>query len=194
MTHTAGEQFSPMSISGAKYGMEQSGKKFEWTDPKTWSSLLDKSVPLSLLGFGPAPKYVEKDAVQNRIQQLFKDHVAPASKTYEDRQTFQQKMAARSAIQIARRDKDPEALREAIKAGRAAGMTDKSMAMIGKQDTDAYLFGRLPRADQRAILRDSSDVQKNKYLPSAKKEIKLEYRDWRVDHPASSFNPAYAPQ
>jgi hypothetical protein len=191
MKHTVGEQFSPMSVSGAKYGMELSGKKFDATDPKTWGALTDKSVPLALLGFGPAPRYVEKDAMQNRIQQLFKDHVAPASKTYEDRQTFQEKMAARTAIQIARRDKDPEALRAAIKMGREAGMTDKSMQMIGKQDTDAYLFSRLPKPDQRAILRDSSDVQKNKYLPTANEKVKFEYRDWRREHPASSFNPAY---
>jgi hypothetical protein len=54
------QQLSPMSVSGAQRAQETGGRPIE--------------TPLAYLGFGPAPKYAESSALQNRIAYLYKEH------------------------------------------------------------------------------------------------------------------------
>jgi hypothetical protein len=177
--HMWGDQ-SPMTLAGAKRAAELSGKEFpSLTDAVTHpDKLLDalkaKGVDLSMLGFGPAPAYVEKSSIQNRIGYLYQQHVAPGSRPHADEENVEEKMAVRTAIMIAKRDHDPEMMQAARERGRAIGLTPKYMAEIGKTPTDVYLFSRLPADDQKSILARATPEEKERYFKHASGKVKAE--------------------
>jgi hypothetical protein len=158
-----------MSISGARHAAQLSGKDFG-----SVAGLTDKGAVLSYLGFGPAPAYVEKSAIQNRITYLYDQHVAPVSKPEEEGENTEDKMAVRQAILIAKRDHDSAGLQAAYAKGKALGMTPKYMQGVGVTPTDVYLFSRLPNEDQKAILRQASPDERNRYWPKAHAAVKAE--------------------
>jgi hypothetical protein len=173
LKHTFSEQTSPMGVSGAEHAAELSGKPFRWNDPSTWKdSLTAKGVGESVAGFGPAPAYVEKTPIQNRISRLYQDHVAPASSPEEKGENFRNKMAVRTEIMVARQNKDQAAEQAARAEGLKIGLTPKYMNAIGKEPTDVYLFSRLPAADQVAIMRRADPDEYKRYWPKVSKEAK----------------------
>jgi hypothetical protein len=178
LKHLYGDQLNPMSISGAKHAADLSGKPFPGigeaiTNPESVAdSATAKGVGLSLLGFGPAPAYVEKSAIQNRIEYLYDEHVAPASQPEENGENTEQKMAVRSAILIAKRDHDSAALQSAYAKGKEIGLTPHYMQNVGVTPTDIYLFSRLPAEDQKAILLQADPEERNRYWPKASSAVK----------------------
>ena len=66
---TLGRTLSPVSVSGADRAREQGGGA--------------RDVALAYAGFGPAPKYVNEDPMQRRINHLFSEEGTPYSKPYE---------------------------------------------------------------------------------------------------------------
>lgn len=183
--HTFGDQ-NPMALSGAQQAARLSGHEFPSTKEaiehpdRLLDALRAKGVDLSILGFGPAPSYVEKSSIQNRIGYLYRQHVAPVSKPNADEETSVDKMAVRTAIMIAKRDKDSEMLNLARERGRALGMTPKYLADIGKTPTDVYLFSRLPDADQRSLLADASSEERARYLQHAHLKVRQEINRARL--------------
>lgn len=179
LKHVLGEQTSPISLSGADRAAELSGKPLPTmrelaADPSRISEYATtKGVPLSIAGFGPAPAYVEKDAAQNRIGYLYGLRHSGA-KTEAEGELSHAKYSARTAILVAKAGGDQAALSEAIKKGRAAGLSDRYMSEVGKVATDVYLFSQLPKADQEAVLRDYPD-HRDRYLPKARKDVKVEF-------------------
>jgi hypothetical protein len=180
MRHMFGNQ-SPMSMTGAQQAARLSGhefpgvkESFEHPD-RLLDALRAKGVDMSLLGFGPAPAYVEKTGIQNRIAYLYSQHVAPVSKPHSDEENSVQKMAVRTAIMIAKRDKDQQLLAEARERGRSIGMTPKYMSEIGKTPTDVYLFSRLPEDDQRSLLQNGSEEDRSRYLRHAHMKVRAEF-------------------
>lgn len=178
LRHTYGNQFNPMSISGAKHAADLSGQPFPSNPIAHPQEALEaagaKGVGLSLLGFGPAPAYVEKTPIQNRIAYLYDQHVAPASKPEAAGENTETKMAVRQAILIARRDHDSAALQKAYARGKEAGLPQVYMNRIGREDTDVYLFSRLPNEDQQAILLQSDRAERNRYWPKAHAAVKAQ--------------------
>jgi N12 class adenine-specific DNA methylase len=173
MKHGAFGESSPMSLTGAEQAARLSGKEFPSLSEaighpdRLMAALRAKGVDMSILGFGPAPSYVEKSAIQNRIGFLYREHVAPSSKPHADEENSVEKMAVRTAIMIAKRDKDWDMLNLARERGKAIGLSPKAMADVGKTPTDVYLFGRLPPDDQRAILRNATPEEQDRYLRHA---------------------------
>ncbi len=186
----------PMSVSGARHAADLSGQPFpslkEAMDnpDKLLNALKAKGVDLSLMGFGPAPAYVEKNAIQNRISYLYGQHVAPASKPHADEANSHEKMAVRTAIMIAKRDQDSSLMAEARERGRALGLSPHYMASIGRTPTDVYLFSRLPIDDQRSLLRDASPEDRSRYLPHANRQLKQEINRARYAPAAGTDNEA----
>lgn len=165
--HEWGDQLSPMSMAGAKHAAQLSGKD--------WPSLAgatDKGAVLSYLGFGPAPAYVEKTALQNRIEYLYDQHVAPVSKPEEQGENTEDKMAVRQAILIAKRDHNSAGLTAAYARGRALGMKPGYMMKVGSEPTDVYLFSRLPNEDQKAILMQATPAERSRYWAKAHGAVK----------------------
>lgn len=150
------DQLSPMTMSGANHALDTGG---------TWT----KDVPLSFLGFGPAPSYAEKTATQNRIAFLYRTHVAPSSRPQEEEEVNDAKREARTQLQVARQKGDPAAIQTAQKALQAAG------GKMPKVDGDISMFKRLPVSDQSAILEWAPSDEKNRYLPYANKKIKTQF-------------------
>jgi hypothetical protein len=68
IVHDFGD-LTPIRVSSAQRALDTGG---------TWS----KDAVLAVLGFGPAPSYAERSAIQNRISFLYNEHVAPQSRTY----------------------------------------------------------------------------------------------------------------
>jgi hypothetical protein len=178
--HFFGDQTNPMSVSGAKHAAELSGKPFPSAaeairHPEQYlDALKAKGVGMSVLGFGPAPAYVEKSPIQNRISYLYREHVAPTSRPEEQAQGTEEKMAVRSAILIAKRDHDSKALQDAYQRGKALGLKPGYMQNVGVVPTDIYLFSRLPNEDQKAILLQASKDERNRYWPKANQTVKNE--------------------
>jgi hypothetical protein len=178
--HMLGENESPMALSGASQAARLSGHEFPsareaLSNPdRLLAALKAKGVDLSILGFGPAPGYVEKSAVQNRIGYLYQQHVAPASKPHADEENSQEKMAVRMAIMIAKRDRDASLMAQARERGRAIGLTPHYMASVGNEPTDVYLFSRLPADDQKSILSQATPDERDRYFKHAHKGVKQE--------------------
>jgi len=179
LKHTMGDQ-NPMSITGAQQAARLSGREFpgireSYEHPdRLLDALRAKGVDMSLLGFGPAPSYVEKSAMQNRIGYLYREHVAAVSKPQADEENSREKMAVRTAIMIAKRDKDQDMLGLAREKGKELGMSPKYMADIGKTPTDVYLFSRLPEDDQRSLLHGATPEETDRYLRHAHLKVRQE--------------------
>ena len=160
-------QVSPITVSGAAHAADIAG---------TW---WDRAIPLSVLGFGPAPAYAARTATQNRIAHLYDAFVAPKAKPYTDRQHNEAVMHARTAYKVARQKGDAELMAEAMKELSAAG----SKPPKGTPG-DVFMFGKLPASQQMAILEDASPEEAKKYIAHARKTLAAtpEFMKFRLEH------------
>jgi len=175
--HGFGDQ-TPISISSAQRALDTGG---------TWS----KDVVLAALGFGPAPAYVEKSAIQNRISYLYNEHVAPQSKTYQEGEVSHEKMRARTRLLMALQSKDPEQIKQAKADALKAGYSNNAVGAIGRIPSDVFLFSKLPPADQEAILRQASPKEFDRYIGHAQQKLRKPMRDERAGKEAEA--PAARP-
>jgi hypothetical protein len=195
--HTLGD-LAPISESSAERALDTGGT-------------MTKDVPLAYLGFGPAPAYVEKSAVQNRIAYLYGEHVAPASRPEEEEETSRERMRARTQLLRAIHDRTKaaaegadqatvkklsDAVAEASRNARAAGYTPSAIARITSTPSDVSMFSRLPEADQRAILRQADDQEFERYVTHAHMKLRAAMREERANKPreAPAPNPAPVPR
>jgi hypothetical protein len=163
--HTFGQQLSPMSVTGAERAQETGGRPIE--------------TPLAYLGFGPAPAYAARTAIQNRIGYLYQNYVSPGAKPYQDDATTHDQQVARNQILLAKQNKDQPALDAAIAEARKAGMKPQSIAAIGKEAGDQYMFQRLPQPHQMAILSQTTPDERQRYWRYASPTTR---RQWNVEH------------
>jgi hypothetical protein len=162
---------------------------------------------LSRLRSGP-PAYVQKSAIQNRIAYLYGQHVAPTSRPEEEGETSYERMRARTQLLRAISDRrkaiadgaDEETMKklnaavgEASRNARQAGYTPAGIARIISTPSDVSMFSRLPEADQKAILRQATDAEFERYLPHAHNKIKAPMREERAgkqrETPAPNLQP-----
>jgi hypothetical protein len=167
--HTFGQQLSPMSVTGAEHAKETGGAPIE--------------TPLAYLGFGPAPAYAARTAIQNRIGYLYQNYVSPGAKPYQDDATTHDQQVARNQILLAKQNKDQPALDAAIAEARKAGMKPQSIAAIGKEAGDQYMFQRLPQPHQMAILSQTTPDERQRYWRYASPATR---RQWNVEHQAAA--------
>ncbi len=146
--------------------------------------------------FGPAPSYVEKSAIQNRISFLYNEHVAPQSRTYQEGEVSHEKMRARTRLLLALHSKDPEAIKQAKADAINAGYSNAAVGAIGRTPSDVFLFSKLPEADQRAILRQANDHGFERYITHSQMKLRKPMRDERAFNPSSperSISPSTNP-
>jgi hypothetical protein len=174
---------NPISVLGAKRAADLSGQPFprgksvfDLADKETAQKFLDAmgapGVLLALAGFGPAPAYAEKSAMQNRIGHLYGEFVAPNLKPQERRETAEEVRGLRTAILDARANGDQDKLQEYYKRGRELGLSMSFMTNLGKIPTDVYLFSRLPDEQQISLIRQMTPGEKTRYWPSAHQKVK----------------------
>jgi hypothetical protein len=177
LKHYVGDS-TPISVSSAQRALDTGG---------TWS----KDVVLAVLGFGPAPSYAEKSGIQNRISYLYREHVQPESRTYQEGETSHAKMRARTRLVAALQSKDQDAIRQAKADAIKAGYSSHAVGAIGTIPSDVYLFSKLKPPDQQAILRQATDDEFNRYINHAQQSLRTPMRDERKG--AATSTPASAP-
>jgi hypothetical protein len=167
----------PISVSSAEHALDTGG---------TWS----KDAVLAVLGFGPAPSYAEKSAIQNRISYLYNEHVAPSSRTYAEGEVSHDKMRARTRLLQALHSKDPEQIKQARADAIKAGYSVEAVNAIGRTPSDVLLFSKLPEADQQAILRQANAQEFDRYINHAHMKLRKPMRDERAGKQAEAAAPA----
>jgi hypothetical protein len=156
-------QLNPITISGAQHAADLAG---------TWH---DRAIPLSVLGFGPAPAYAQKTGTQNRIDYLYR---LGNEKTtlYTERQERDAQMAARQAYKVAQQKNDPALMAEAQRAlAEAHAKPPKNIP------SDVFRFSKLTPAGQMAVLESASPDEAQKYLPHVRRDTssRPEFMKWR---------------
>lgn len=154
------EELDPISVSGAMRGIKTGG---------SWQ----KEVPLSVLGFGPAPAYASRTAMENKIAAEYYEYGKPARTPHDEAELAARKADTRNRL-FAAQQIDPE----------TGAMTDPEAAKIAKQDLDdlhgkvykdtlaQYQFSRLPASRQRALLEEMTTAERKVYFPKASRILK----------------------
>src|SRR5258708_21780569 len=155
---------APITVSSAQRALDTGG---------TWT----KDVVLAVLGFGPAPSYVEKSAIQNRISFLYNENKAPRSRTYQEGEVSHEKMRARTRFLAALHGNDPAAIAQAREDAIKAGYSGKAISAIARIPSDVFLFSELPEADQQAIMRQANNEEIERHIGHAHTKIKVPMRE-----------------
>jgi hypothetical protein len=162
--HILKDQLTPMTSSGAQRARDIGG------------SWLDKGVPLSFLGFGPAPAYVERTPLENRIRYLYTQFVAPLKKPYEREAVDDVKREAKQELKLALQRGDQQAAADARKKAREAGVRSTYLTQRKLNvPSSAYLFSRLPPETQRDLLQNASPAEVQLYRKYANRKLRREF-------------------
>lgn len=168
--HLIGDQLNPMSVAGAKRALELSGKPHDTKD--VFQQLTDRDVYMPLLGFGPAPAYASKSAMDNRIQFLFRKYVAPEAKSFDVSAHSKERSEARTAYMGAVQRGDKDAQLVAARKMAELGITTKEISKLKPGGTTEYMYSRLPALDQAALLKQMSPQEFKVYYPKTNKKIR----------------------
>ena len=167
LTHLFGEQV-PMSFSGAQQAAKTGGQPWE--------------MGMSFIGFGPAPAYVDKTAVQNRIAYLFREHVAPPSRPYEGVEAAKQRGDIRTEYLLAKNRGDRAGMAEAAQKYFKAGGSIRGLNNIHNGlGTDVTMFRQLPDEDQKYIMENYPSADTARYKPYLKTHYPSMVADMMVD-------------
>lgn len=162
--YAIGDQLSPITFGGAQRARDLSGS---W-----W----DKSVPMSFLGFGPAPAYAERSALENRIRHYYTEFVAPLKKPYAAEELADERRRAIEELKLARLKGDVEGAAKAKEKAIAAGAKSKYLTKSKLEvPTTFYLFSKLPEETQRHLLQEMSPSDRNNYRKFAKQKLRREF-------------------
>lgn len=170
------DQFSPITISGAKRGLQNAGK---WNEDDSVGQKLKKILTepegqLAMMGFGPAPAYASKSAAQNRLNHLFGQYVAPAERPQADKETMEKRRDARAQYMLAQQTKDPEMISSAARHLAELGVKSDQIRKIQPGNSDLYLYQRLPQKVQATFLKDLSAEEFKRYYPKSNKMTKAD--------------------
>lgn len=142
---------------------------------------------LAYAGFGPGPAYINKDAMQNRIQSKFYEGPGAATKPYENKERDQQRRDGRVERAMALQRGDQPAAQAAYQKLLKTGMTADQINKQKYGTADVYQYSRLDRSDQKAIMRDMTPAQYDKYItrsPQIRGKTRFELiAEWGKLHP-----------
>ena len=144
------EQFQPMAVTGAKRVRDTGGTKTQEF--------------MSYLGFGPAPAYVGRTAIENEISHMYREYVLPPKRPYKDPDELEARAAATSGLQRAIQSGDQAAIRAAsdaaIKAGASVRYVRETLAGVTAMDR---MFKRLPAEKQIEIVDKAEGAEKTRW-------------------------------
>lgn len=170
INHLGSDTISPMSVTGATRALQLSGKPHSALDVIKQAG--DRDVLLPFLGFGPAPGYASKSPLENRIMHLFRKYVAPEAKSYDVAAHSKERSEARTAYLGAIQRGDDKAKIEAAQKLAALGVATKEINKLQPGGSVKYMFQRLPRQDQKALLIGMSPAEFKTYFPKANKQLR----------------------
>jgi hypothetical protein len=130
--------------------------------------------PLAYLGFGPAPKYAAVSALQNRIGHLYREHVAPGARSYQDEANTHERLVARNNLLLAQQSGNDRSCNHGRTETKFIKETLRGVT------SDQRMFKQLPKTDQKYLLNQATPDQRERYLPFAKRETRTQ---WYTEHP-----------
>ena len=136
--------------------------------------ITDPDVLIPLMGFGPAPAYASKTAIQNHIAHSYGKYVVAESKPFGMRETAMERREARDTYLLARQRGDSEAISKAAKKLSNLGVKPTSISRIQPGTQDVYMFSRIPDVEQKNILKEASKDEFKRYYPKANKKAKAD--------------------
>ncbi|PWT76956.1 MAG: hypothetical protein C5B60_03505 [Chloroflexi bacterium] len=169
LRHIWSQQMSPMSMSGAQRARETGGGPGEEA--------------LSYLGFGPAPKYAERTAAQNRIAALYRQYVAPEVRPYEEEAVGHAKRAAASKVLMALQRGNVDEIQTARQEAIKSGLSSRYVNELGRISSDQRMFRQLSSQAPNAaisVLEGASPEERKRYWPYTATKTKML---WTQRHP-----------
>lgn len=139
-----------------------------------------KMVPLSVLGFTPAGKYISETVMEGQIADRFNRYVRPKEKPFE---AIQMGKDVRQLREMFMKD-DPKYDDKLEAAAKKYDMTDKDVHRIEKLfnspkeaefDPSVYMFQKLPWEIQKPLLDKMSAAERETYLPHISKSKRQKY-------------------
>ncbi len=154
-----GDLFTPISYGGAQKAQQTGG------------GLRDKA--LAYAGFSPAPGYIAKSALQNRIAHLYYEGAGAETKPYENRDRDAERRDARADLAMAQQNKDSAAASAAMQRLVKTGLKPGAVAQQTYGTQDKYQFGRLDDTTQAALVKTMTPDEFRKYGLGKWKLIKV---------------------
>jgi hypothetical protein len=165
MSHILGEQVSPMSVAGLQQVRGAGATPAEQAMP--------------VLGFGPAPSYANRSAMQNRIAYLYETRFG-GTRPYEDPEVTTETRGARDRLLRAKQGGDPAAINAAAREALAAGLSRTYVKELGQVAGDQKMFKRLPQSDQINLLKQATPQERRRYWAFSSAKTKAQ---WNKDNP-----------
>jgi hypothetical protein len=169
----AGDLLTPISYGGAQKAQQTGG------------GMRDKA--LAYAGFSPAPGYVAKSALQNRIAHLFYEGPGAETKPYENRERDEERRNARSDLAMAQQNKDTAGVSAAMQRLVKTGLKPGAVAQQQYGTQDKYQFSRLDNTTQAALVKTMTNDEFKKYGLGKWKLIKV-WKDAGKPWPLPSGN------
>lgn len=182
------DQFSPITITGAKRALQASGKWEENSPNDNWTNfwqhighnaeslVTEPEGRLAMAGFGPAPMYASRSAAQNRLYNLYDRYVAPPEKPQAEREVMEERRTARAALFRAQQSGDQQATAAAQQHMADLGMTSKQIRSVKPGTADIYMFKQLGShpSVQTDFLKGLSAEEFKRYYPSASRKVRAD--------------------
>jgi hypothetical protein len=146
-----------------------------------------KGKALSIAGFGPAPGYVSKDALQNRISHLYYQGPGAGEKPYENKARDQERRDNLADLRTARESGDTTTADKAQQQLIKTGMTPATINRERRGSLDAYQFSRLDPQTQKGLIGQMTDTQFFHYAmaqsPITGRARLALHQEWQRLHP-----------
>ncbi len=173
--HILSTNFNPIAVTGARRDLEISGK---WDSKDPVGSYLrnigEPETIRSFLGFGPAPAYASKSAVQNKLVKLYSHYVSPSERPLADRENMEARREARNALLMAKQKNDAEAINIAAQKLAELGVKAGNIRKVSPEGPDLYMYQRLPHSVQARFLKELEKEDFVKFWKSSSKKTKAD--------------------
>ena len=169
---TLKNHFNPIALQGG----ERAGQ--------TGGGIRDKYV-LPVAGLTPAPTYIERKPIQNRIAHLWREGPGSTAKPYGNRDRDLERGDARAQLAIARQKGDSQAIATASKRLLNTGLSTESLRKDVYGSQDVYQFKQLDLNTKQHLLQEMSPEDYQKYVlrGGANKDLAALIKEWNRLHP-----------
>jgi hypothetical protein len=176
MKNWLGPTLMPMALDGAIRAYKNSNATGE-----DWATTARNS-GLSILGFSPAPKYVEKTPLENFISNQFQRYAAPKEKTEAAGEKTKALGELRQQLLVAKQRDDHERMQDLAQQWFKAGGTRQGLgnAMMGIESS-VSMFRSLPADVQQTVMDRATPEEQTKYKPWMKSNVSSRVADLMVD-------------
>jgi hypothetical protein len=131
-----------------------------------------KSTILNVSGFSPAPKYVTETKTESLIKGTFRKYYTHTQTAFEKAQFSKERKELKKYFEDGNDDKYNELLDKMIETYELTGKEIKKLegSLASEEDPILLMFSRLSWQQQKRILDQMTEEEREKFLPSSNKE------------------------